>query len=333
MIPLQLTIVIAHLVALLLVLPGGAPVVAVDATARRAAVKIGALTNGWGPTPAMLGLRDGLVALGYQEGSHFVIGVRFTQGDLGALPSAARELVAAVPDIIFASGTSEVKAAHAATTRIPIVFAEAAGDPVKLGLVQSFARPGGNVTGVTDLDLELNPKRLEVFKQMIPTLRRVMFVYDAADEHSRLRMRTYRDAARQLALTLVERPVRTSEEAQASLTQVRKDDVDGIVATASMSLNIPGLVLEATGQRQIPTMFNAAFWVERGALAGYGPDFYESGRQVARLVDKILKGESPASIPVEANPRVELAVNLKVANALRLRISPIALQRADRIIE
>jgi len=325
--------VTASLVAALLVLPGGALLVPGDAASPRKAVKIGALTNGWGPTPAMVGLRDGLIALNYREGEHFVIGVRFTQGDLGALASAARELVEAAPDIIFASGTNEAKAAHAATSRIPIVFAEAAGDPVELGLVQSFARPGGNLTGVTDLDQMLNPKRLEVFKQLIPSLRRVMFVYDAADENSRARAGIYRDAARQLGLALVERAVRTREEAQASLARVRKDDIGGIVSTSSMSLNLPGLVLEATSQQQTPTMFNAAFWVERGALAGYGPDFYESGRQAARLVEKILKGESPASIPVEINPRVELVVNLKVASALKVQISPVALQRASRLIE
>jgi putative ABC transport system substrate-binding protein len=160
-----------------------------------------------------------------------------------------------------------------------------------------------------------------------------MFVYDPADENSRAGVRIYREAARQLGLTLVERPVRSREEAQASLARVRKDEVDGIVSTSSMSLNLPGLVLEATSQQQVATMFNAAFWVEQGALAGYGPDFYESGRQAARLVEKIFKGESPASIPVETNPRVELAVNLKVASALKVQISPVALQRANRLIE
>jgi putative ABC transport system substrate-binding protein len=215
----------------------------------------------------MVGLRDGLIALGYREGEQFVIGVRFSQGDFGGLSAAARGLVESGADIIFASGLNEARAAQAATTRLPIVFAEAVGDPVELGLVKSFAKPGGNFTGVTDLDLDLNPKRLEIFKEMIPGLKRVMFLYDSTDPHALRGAKVYREAARQLGMILVERPVRTTEEAAASLAQLRKAEVDGIVSSGSISLNIPGLVLSATSERQIPTMFNAGFWVEQGALA------------------------------------------------------------------
>jgi len=305
----------------------------VRAAVAAAPVRIGALTNGWGPTPAMAGLRDGLMALGYREGEQFVIGIRFTQGDLTALPSAARGLVQAGADVIFASGSSEAQAAQAATSRIPIVFAEATGDPVELGLVRSFAKPGGNVTGVTDLDLVLNPKRLEIFKEMIPSLRRVLFPYDPTDVNGRSGAVVYGETSRRLGIVLVERAVRTGEEARAALARVRRGDIDGIVPPNSMALNIPGLVLEASAQRVIPTMFSAAFWVERGALAGYGSDFYESGRQAARLMEKIIKGEKPASIPVETNPRIELVINLRVASALKIQIGPIALQRASRVIE
>lgn len=323
------------LLALLLLLLEACSLIAADSAAAqpKEPVKIGALTNGWGPTPAMAGLRDGLIALGYQEGEQFVIGVRFSRGDLGALSSAARQLVQAGPDIIFASGTNEAKAAQTATSRIPIVFAEGTGDPVELGLVQSFAKPGGNITGVTDLDLVLNPKRLEIFKQMIPSLKRVMFLYDPSDANALAGARVYRDAARRLGISLVERPVRTTEDARKSLANVRKTEVDGIISSGSMALNIPGLVLNATSERRVPTMFNGAYFVEQGALASYGPDFYESGRQAARLVDKVLKGEKPATIPVEANPKIELVVNLKVAKALKIEIAPVVLQRANRLIE
>ena len=218
-----------------------------------------------------------------------------------------------------------------ATTRIPIVFS-AVGDPVGLGLIQSFARPGGNITGVTDLQLELSPKRLEVFHEIVPGLKRVLFPYDAADAYAVAEARVYREAARRLGIELVEKPVRTAEEAQATLAQISKDEVDGILMPASLSLNIPGFVLEATSQRAIPTMFNIAFWVERGALASYGPDLHETGRQAARLVDKILKGANPAEIPVEVNPKIEFVINLKVAKALGLTIAPEVLYRADRII-
>ncbi len=135
--------------------------------------RIGALTSSWGPTPGIVALRDGLLSLGYREGEQFELGVRFTQGNLAELPAAARELVQYGVDLIFVSIDEEVKAAQMATSQIPIVFANV-GDPLGSGLIQSFARPGGNITGVADLRHELGPKRLEIFKELIPGLQRVL---------------------------------------------------------------------------------------------------------------------------------------------------------------
>ncbi len=305
----------------------------VDAAERTGPVKIGALTHSWGVTPQMVGLRDGLLALGYREGEQFVIGVRFTQGDASLLPEAAQGLIQDGADILFPTDANSARAAQKATTRVPIVFAAVVGDPVELGLVRSFARPGGNVTGVTDGDLELNPKRLEIFKDLIPGLKRVLLCYDPSDPHAAAAARAYRDGARQLGVVLVEKPVRTEAEARATLARLRKAEVDGILTPPTTSLNIPGVVLEATAERRLPAMFNAAFMVERGGLVSYGPDWYETGRQAARLVDKIVKGEDPGQIPVEVNPKVELAINMKTAKALRLLIPPSVLQRANRLIE
>jgi putative tryptophan/tyrosine transport system substrate-binding protein len=144
--------------------------------------------------------------------------------------------------------------------------------------------------------------------------------------------RAYREAAHRLGVELVEHPVRTQEEVQAVLAQVRQDEGDGILAPGSMALNIPGFILEVTTQRVLPTMFHAAFWVERGALASYGPDYYDSGRQAARIVDKILKGMKPAEIPVEGNAKIEFVINRKTAQALGLTIAPEALFQANRLI-
>src|SRR5499426_4014459 len=155
-----------------LLVSSGLFTVDVSAEERAQPIKIGVLTSSWGPTPMTVGLRDGLLELGYRENEQFVLGVRFTQGDLTALPAAARELVQYGVDIIFASEADPAKAAQMATTRIPIVFSEV-DDPVGLGLIQSFARPGGNITGVTDLQFELIPKRLELFHEIIPGLKRV----------------------------------------------------------------------------------------------------------------------------------------------------------------
>ncbi len=291
-------------------------------------IKIGVLTASWGPTPEVVGLRDGLLELGYRENEQFVLGVRFTQGDLAALPAAARDLVQYGVDIIVADNGQSVQAAQMATSQIPIVFI-GESDPVGQGLIQSFARPGGHITGVTGMHLELSPKRLEVFREIVPSLKRVLYLYDAA---AMAQASAYREAARRLRIELVEKPVRTEEEVQATLAQVSKGEVDGILVRSATFLNIPGFVLETVSRQVIPTMWDVSVLVERGGLASYGPDLHEMGRQAARLVDKILKGVKPAEIPVEVSPKIEFVINLKVAKALGLTIAPEVLYRADRII-
>ena len=318
----------------LLVLLVSSALLSGDASAAERArpIRIGALTESWGTTPPIVGLRDGLLALGYREPEQFVFGVRFTQGDQTALPAAARELVQYGVDLIFASEVAAAKAAQMTTTRIPIVLAGLGGNPVEMGLIESFDRPGGNITGVVSLDVDLGPKRLELFRDLVPGLHRVLFLYDVNDASSVVAARRYREAARRLALVLVERTVQTQAEAQTTLAQVRKGEVDGILGPASVSLNIPGFIAETAGQRGIPTM-TGEFWVDQDkGLASYGPDGFGLGRQAARLVDKILKGTKPAEIPVEVNPRIGFVINLKVAKTLGLTIAPEMLYRADRLV-
>ena len=300
---------------------------------RTGPVLIGALTESWGPTPAIVGLRDGLVALGHRENEDFVIGVRFTQGDPAALPGAARELVQRGAEVIVTSGeVNAAKAAQMATDRIPIVFM-GSSDPVESGLVQSFARPGGNITGIADLNVELAPKRMEILRELVPGLKRVLLAYNASDAYSVAQLGPLRDAARVLKITLVEKAVRAESEARAALAGVRKGEVDGILAPRSLSLNIPGFILEFAPRRAIPTMFDDPLWVERGGLASYSANFYRVGQQAARLVDKIIKGARPVDIPVEQPTRFELVINLKTAKALGLAIPPSVLVRTDRLIQ
>ena len=261
------------------------------AAERKTPIKIGVLTDSWGPTPGVAGLRDGLEKLGYRENKDFVLGVRFTQGDIAALPAAARQLVQQGVDVLFTVNPAATKAAQAVTKKIPIVFYGAA-DPVGLGLIQSLAHPGGNITGITDIDLELDRKRLEVLKEMIPVLKRVMFAYNASETFSAAQAKNFRDTARQLNIALIEKPVRSQEEAQAAFATVRGSDVHGILVPRSLSFNILGFAVEATSQRKIPTMFFTSWWAENGGLASYGSDLRESGRMAARLVDKIMKGRN-----------------------------------------
>jgi putative ABC transport system substrate-binding protein len=321
----KFVLILVCLVGVGLLIGGG------QAAERSRPVRIGALTDSWGPTPGMVGLRDGLKELGYREDRDFVIGVRFTQGDISALSAAARELVQRGIDILFTANPASAKAAQMTTSTIPIVF-YGAGDPIGLGLIQSFARPGGNITGVTNLDLELDTKRLEVLKEMIPGLKRVLFSYDPSEAFSVAQAKNYRDTARLLDIILIEKPVRTQEEAQATFASIRKSEVHGIVVPRSLSLNIPGFALEATSRQGIPTMFFTIWHVENGGLASYGANFHESGRMAARLVDKIIKGAKPSEIPVEVNSNIEFVVNLKVAKALGIKIAPEALYKANRVI-
>ena len=309
--------------------PGGR-----DLEAQRARlVKIGALTESWGPSTTIVGLRDGLQERGYRENKDFVIGVRFTQGSLSELPQAARDLVAHGVDVIVASGEGQApKAAQMATSRIPIVFV-GASDPVAAGLVKSIARPAGNLTGIADLDFELVPKRMEIFRELVPRVRRILLVYDATNAEAIRRLGVHRDAARRLGLTLVERPVRTEEEARAVIGGAQKSEVDGLFDPRLLTLNIPGLLMELALQRGMPTMFCDSFFVDRTGLASYGANSYELGRQAARLVEKILKGAKPADLPVEQPTKVELVLNLRTAKALGLTIPQSLLLRADRFIQ
>jgi putative ABC transport system substrate-binding protein len=296
-------------------------------------IKIGALTDSWGPTPAIVGLRDGLLELGYRENQDFVIGVRFVQGNVAELPEAARSLVRHGVDLIVtSSGDEATKAAQMATTRIPIVFL-GGSDPVGAGLVKTFARPDGNITGIADLEFELVPKRMQIFHELIPGLKRVLLVYDATNAVAVSRLDVHRAAARRLGLTLVERPVRTEDEARSVISTIRKGEVDGIFSPRLLSLNIPGVILEVAPKRALPTMFDDPFFVERTGLASYSADNYVLGRQAARLVDKILKGARPGDIPIEQPTKFELAINLKIAKALGITIPQSILARADRVIE
>jgi putative ABC transport system substrate-binding protein len=315
------------LVVLALLLIGDA-----GAAERTKPIRIGVLTDSWGPTPGVVGLRDGLIELGYRENQDFVIGVRFTQGNIADLPNAARELVKQGIDILFTTTPAPAKAALMATNRIPIVF-YGAGDPIGLGLIKSYSHPGGNMTGVTDLDLELDSKRLEIFKEMIPGLGRVLFPYDRAEAFSLAQAKIYRQTADRLKIVLIEKMVATQTEAQATFDHISRNEVHGIVVPRSLSFNIPGLALEAMPRQRIPTMFFGPWYVEQGGLASYGPDFYQSGRQAARLVDKILKGTNPREIPVEVNNRIEFVVNLKAAKALGITLVPQVLYRATRVIQ
>jgi putative tryptophan/tyrosine transport system substrate-binding protein len=321
-------------VKLLAVLVAAGVGLAASASGQRGGpVKIGVLSASWGPTRAVVGLREGLQALGYRENTDFVVGVRFTQGSSTELPTAASELVRLGSDILVTDGSGDVARAAqtAAKGRLPVVFMGEI-DPVGRGLVKSLARPGGNLTGIADLDPQLGPKRLELLRELVPGLRRVLVPYDASEPAFEQVLASYRPAAQRLGLTLIEKPLHSQDEARTAVAAIAKGQVDGILAPRWLTLNIPGFMLEAAARQAAPTMFSDSYFVDNGGLASYAANTTEIGRQTARIVDRILKGAKPADIPVEQPMTFELVINLKTAAALGLKIPQSALIRADRTI-
>jgi putative ABC transport system substrate-binding protein len=305
--------------------------VASSAWAQRGKIfKIGILTDAMVPWHSTTeGFRDGLKELGYVEGKTVIFEVRAAQGDMARVPGLAAELVQQKPDLILCvSDACRMKAGP-----IPMVFVQVS-DPVRLGLVESVARPGGNVTGIANLRAELTAKRLELFKEIVPSLRRVLVTYDPREKDERDSVAVARTTASRLRLTLLERPISATLEIEPGLAELTEGGHDGILTVQSgTNLNIPGRNLEVATSDRIPTMYPASFWSNVGALASYGPDQYTQGRQAARLAHKILTGTPPREIPVEFPDRIELVINLKTAKRLGLKIPQPVLLRVDRIIE
>ena len=292
--------------------------------------KIGILTDAMVPWHSSTeGFRDGLKGFGYVEGKNVIFEARAAQADMTRVPRLAAELLQQKPDLLFCVSD----ACQRVMTQIPMVFTQV-GDPVRLGLVESIARPGGNVTGIADLRADLTAKRLELFKETLPSLRRVLVTYDPRKPEEQEAVTVARIAARRLGLTLLEHPITAPLEIEPALAKIREGGQEGIlIVQAGTNLNIPGRSLEVATSNKIPTMYPASFWTRFGALASYGADQYLQGRQAARLAHKILTGTPPREIPVELPDRIEFIINLKTAKRLGLQVPRPILLRADRVIE
>ena len=305
------------------------------------AYHVGVLHPAFGErTPALEGLRAGLKAAGLEEGRDVVFDVKFTRGDVHALPAAAKALMAGGVDVIFTVGEAPTRAAMAATGTASIVFA-GVGDPVAAGIVKATAHPGGNVTGVSGLETELAPKRLEILKALVPSLRRVWAVHHVDDPSAAAAARGAQEAAPRLGVQVIARPVRTAKELAETLKSIPPGD--GLLAPYDTILDVPGQMLVASLWARLPVIYPAAFWARAklpgvaesglGGLAAYGSDYEAEGVQAARLVAKILRGQTPRDLPVEDVTQVRLIINLKTAKALGLTIPPAVLARADEVIQ
>jgi len=271
-------------------------------------------------------IRLALRELGYIEGQNIATEYRYTEGKADRYPELAAELVRLKVDIIVASGGDpQIRAAKNATKTIPIVMVGQASDPVEAGFVGSLARPGGNVTGVTNLSVELGGKRLELLKEAVPKVGLVAVLYNPASPSSVLELKEVLPvAARALGLTVQPWEVRAADDFDRVFAAMGKQRPDGLYVTSAGLMNanqkrIVGFALKS----RLPSVYQSKEAVEAGGLMSYGAD----------LVDRILKGAKPADLPVEQPTKFELVINLKTAKQIGLTIPPEVLARANKLIK
>src|SRR5215472_8795585 len=283
------------------------------------------------------GIRLALSERGYKEGQNISIEYRYAEGKSDRPPELAAELLRLKVDILLVSGDPAVRAAMNATRTIPIVLLGAGLDPVEAGLVESLARPGGNVTGITTyLNRELHGKRLELLKEAVPKLARVAFLYDPAVAPSALAAKEdLPAAARALKLTVQTWEVRDLNGLDRVLAELNKKRPDGLYVMEAgrlMRANVKRITGFALKSR-LPSMYQNKEAVNAGGLMSYGADLAESYRRVAYYIDKILNGAKPADLPIEQPKKFELVINLKTAKQIGLTIPPNVLARADKVIK
>jgi len=295
--------------------------------------RVGIVLPGGAFAQAVEGLKDGLRDLGFAEGTHYVLHVRDEKGDLKAAAEAARNLEQEKVNLIFSVTTSISLAVKRATENVPIVF-YSGGDPVDAGLVQSFAKPGGRLTGISSLAVDLVPKRLEILKEISPKLRRVVTFYDPTNPIARESAASARAAAQQLGLELDQREVRSVEELRAGLRTLKTEEGDAIFLTAdAMVISQAQSIVEVAKAKKLLTMFTERSSVVGGGLASYGMSYYAVGRLAAKYVYGVLLGNSPADMPVERFDRFELVLNARTARDIGLTLPSLVLLRADEVIQ
>ncbi len=280
-------------------------------------------------------IRLALRELGYIEGQNIAIEYRYTEGKVDRVPELAGELVRLKVDIIVVSGGSRlIQAAKNATKTIPIVMTGGGGDPVELGLIESLARPGGNVTGITTLSRELAGKRLELLKEAVPKIARVAVLYDPALPASSLDVKEVLPvAARALGLTVRFWEVRAAGDFDRVFAALNKERSDGLYPTGGPLINANGKrIADFALKSRLPSMYQRREAVHAGGLMYYGADIADSYRRVAYYVDRILKGAKPADLPVEQPTKFELVINLKTAKQIGLTVPQSLLYRADNVI-
>jgi putative tryptophan/tyrosine transport system substrate-binding protein len=298
--------------------------------------RIGVVVSSSAPlnAPREEALRQGLREIGYVEGKNIVIEYRYAEGKSERWPDLAAELVRLKPDLIVAGGNGVTRAVQQATKTIPIVVGSA-GDLVRAGVVASLARPGGNVTGSTEIAPDLSGKRLELLKEVVPRASKVAVVWypliGLTDKEDVAEIET---GARQLGVRVQTVELRDPSEFENAYTAITKQQANAVIIISGSFTNFHrGQLLQLAAKHRLPSMCEVAAWTNEGCLVSYGPDVPYMWKRAAVFVDKILKGAKPADLPVEQPTKFELIINLKTAKQIGLTIPPNVLARADKVIK
>ena len=293
--------------------------------------RIGLLSQGQPVKAALEALQQGLRERGYAEGRNLIWEFRSTDGSLDQLPQFAEELVRLKVDVILARASSGAMAAKRATTSIPIVFF-AVYAPVEIGLVPNLGHPGGNITGVAINAADMAGKRLQMLKDLVPTLKRVAMLTHPPHPTNAVQLQEAEAAARTLGVQLEAVPVRGVDDFDSALKALR--GIGGLLhADTPLFVTHRARLVDAVARGRLPAIYAFRAYVEARGLMSHGADLPDLYRRAATYVDKILKGAKPADLPVEQPTKFEVVINLKTAKALGLTIPPSLLQRADQVIE
>jgi putative ABC transport system substrate-binding protein len=295
---------------------------------------IGLLSNGERPPDGAppAALRQALAGLGYVDGKNVIFTGRWAEANSALLPRLAAELVDLHVDLLLTSGAPAAEAAKNATSTIPVVFV-APGDAADTGLITSLARPGGNITGISDPATELSAKRLALLKEAVPSATRVAVIWNATDRAMTLRYGEVERAARALRVTVEPLGVRKPDDIDAALSAMTRKRPDAVFVVSDALTNINRRrILEFAATNHIPAMYEFGYYVRDGGLMSYGPNFDDMWGRAAIYVDRILKGAKPGELPVEQPTRYYLVVNRTTARALDITLPDPLLLRADEVI-
>jgi len=281
---------------------------------------------------AIRGLSEELKRLGYRERKNLFFETRNVKGMRAAIQPAARELLEKNVNVIFTTGTSATRAAMATTKDIPVVFVYP-GNPIAAGIVKSPEERAKNVTGVAAYAGQTTEKRLALFKEIVPALQKIVIFYDINNSFARDSFKRTESAAKNIGLQTVGYGVKSADELKTTFASLHAENGTAIFQISDELVESEAEFLFATARtKKLATMFNEESWAIAGALAAYGPNYLEMGRQAARLIDSIIKGQKPESLPVERASKFDLTLNYRTANFIGVRFPDALLKKAEKVI-